>query len=138
MKNKAITADEAKQLMAGSMDRKGWFFKLRLYYLCGVLNANIEYAAEHKMNVVHITLNENAARQYFPLMAQFYENLGYYIRYDIGHGTNRFDVCWEPEKIPSHEKAMGWDYHTNTEEPKPVQPAKQTKRKRKVKSLDVL
>lgn len=129
MKNKAITADEAKQLMTGSMERKGWFFKLRLYYFCGLLNVNIEYAAEHKKNDAAIRVSKNAAAQYYPLMARFYENLGYYVRYDLSYERNLFVICWEPEKIPQDQKDMVWDYHTTIEEPKPVQPAKQTKKK---------
>lgn len=110
-KEKAITAQEAKELTDGSMKRKGLFFKLRLYFMCGLVNSQIENKAELGLTEARIENDETVARQYYPLMASFYENLGYYVRFDYTHTyNNKFVVCWDISELSGYEKYREYEY----------------------------
>ena len=111
----AITADEARELMRGSMERKGIIFKIRLAWICGRLNQKIEHAAEMgEGHYFYETENRNIAKMYFPLMAKFYEAEGYIVIYDEYHKS--LGIFWDWDKL------SGWkqrdflqdydDYHT--------------------------
>lgn len=133
--NKSITAQEARELQSGSMKRKGYFFRMRLAFICGQLNSNIEMCAEYGNYSAHVRASKSTARKYYPLMAQIYEKLGYYVLYkDSQYSYNDFYVCWDPDKISDRVKGQ-YDYHTDHAKAEPAAAKEKPARKRTVKTL---
>lgn len=91
-----LTADEARILTKGSMDHKGLIFKARLAWTCGRINKQIEKAAElGETDVTICGISKRFARQYFPILAQLYEDEGYFVCYtDSGSNSNIFTLSW--------------------------------------------
>ena len=108
-----MNAHEAMELTKGSIKKKGWFFKMRLTWLCGKLNHIIENEAELGQGRAELDdINQRTARLYFPLMAQLYEADDYYVCYqDQYNYYNEFVVIWDKSKIPSTFK-KNYTYHT--------------------------
>lgn len=108
-----MKASEALELTHGSFKRKGPLFKARITYLCGKLNCIIEREAEYGETEAKLKdIGQHSAKIYFPLMAELYEENGFFVcyttRYTYG---NEFRVFWDKEKIPSNLK-YGYDYYT--------------------------
>jgi hypothetical protein len=93
-----MTASEAKELMQGSTNYKGKWFKTRLAWFCGRINKKIENAAEvgDHYTIFFVKL-ESTARKYFPLLAQFYEDLEYYVVFS--YKRKRFEIYWDLSKL---------------------------------------
>ena len=93
-----MTASEAKELMQGSTSHKGKWFKTRLAWFSGRINKKIENAAEAGKD--HTTFSvkwEITARKYFPLLAQLYEDLGYYVAFSYNKQT--FEIYWDLSRL---------------------------------------
>lgn len=93
-----MTASEAKELMQGSTSHKGKWFKTRLAWFSGRINKKIENAAEAGKD--HTTFSvkwEITARKYFPLLAQLYEDLGYYVAFSYNKQT--FKIYWNLSRL---------------------------------------
>ena len=116
-----MNAEEAKKLMNGSMSHKGVWFKTRLNWFCGRLNKSIENAAEHGKQYTTLQLHSRAtAKQYFPVMAHFYEDLGFYVAFS--YRNNTFEVYWDLTnisdwKIKDLTCNSCYDHHIKLEEP---------------------
>lgn len=95
-----ITAEEARELTAGSMKCKGYLYKIRLAWICGLVNKKIENAAESGENYVVLESSYNVSKKYFPIMSDIYEKLGY----TIGYSNWKFMISWNFEKLSSSEK----------------------------------
>lgn len=108
-----MNAHEAMELTKGSIQRKGWLFKMKLAWLCGKLNHTIENEAELGQGRAELDdINQRTARLYFPLMAQFYEADDYYVCYQDQYSYyNEFVVIWDESKIPSTFK-KNYTYRT--------------------------
>ena len=114
-----MTADFARELRKGSMRSKGPWFKLRLSWFCGRLNSKIESRAEHGYRTCKInTESQNTARQYFKIMAQMYEDLGYIVIYNYDKAPYDFVVCWDFKELPftQQRKYFNYDYITSCPE----------------------
>lgn len=117
-----MTAEEARELMNGSMNYKGIWYKIRLNWFCGCINRRIERAAElNQKYIKFIVSHEDTARQYFPVIARFYEELGYYVAFSYHHGSLK--IYWDLSDLSRYtieELCHGeyYDYHIKLEEPK--------------------
>ena len=115
-----MTAAEAKELMNGSMNYKGIWYRARLAWICGTINKKIEYYAEHGYNKTEIRKNKNFAEIYYPMLAKLYEKNGFLVCYDTYlEYYNSFYIIWDFSKIPDWWKEKYYNkfnYHTITEE----------------------
>lgn len=108
-----MTAEEALALYKGSTDHKGPIFKLRLWYLCGILNKRIENNAETGFVTATIKFSsQTTARQYCRVMKEFYEDLGYSVAY------NDDDYCHRWLGEYGYIFVVSWNYKTLKEETK--------------------
>lgn len=105
-----MTANEARELTKGSMDRKGLIFKARLAWTCGILNKKIEEAAElGKTEVTLHDISKRFAKQYFPILTQLYEDEGYFVCYtDSKSHSNIFVLSWADFNTLSRSKLYDW------------------------------
>ena len=91
-----MTADEARELVNGSMKYKGLFFKLKLSWMCGRINQEIEKRAEKGGMEIEVTKNSADAKQYYPIIAQLYEKQGYFVAYNSRYDSfNKMLISWE-------------------------------------------
>lgn len=91
-----MTADEARELVNGSMKHKGLFFKLKLSWMCGMINQEIEKRAEKGGMEIEIDKNSADAKQYYPIIAKLYEKQGYFVAYNSRYGNfNKLLISWE-------------------------------------------
>ena len=116
-----MNAKEARELMNGSMNYKGPWFKIRLNWLCGRINKQIENAAEQgDWGTIFRIHSRATAQKYFPLMAQFYESLDYDVAYSYSDGE--FEVYWDLSRLPEwriHQLRTNshYQHHIKWEEP---------------------
>lgn len=105
-----MTANEARELTKGSMDRKGLIFKARLAWTCGILNKKIEEAAElGKTEVTVSGVRSKFARRYFSILAQTYEDEGYFVCYANNTAiSNTFTISWADFSKLSYNKLRQW------------------------------
>lgn len=105
-----MTADEARKLTKGSMDHKGFIFKARLAWTCGLLNKKIEEAAElGETEVTMSGVGRKFARRYFSILAQTYEDEGYFVCYaDNTAISNAFTISWADFSKLSWSKLRQW------------------------------
>lgn len=124
-----MTAEEARELSHGSMKHKGFFFKLRLNWMCGIINKKIENAAELGKTYLNIWENTDTARKYFPLIAEMYSKLGYVVGYNDGSMRITWDFknysVWEMEYFAKMENCTEWAVELYKE--------KESERKKKLK-----
>ena len=108
-----MKALEAMELTKGSAKKKGIFFKAKLTWYCGILNYKIENNAELGQSDAELgNVNKRNAKLYFPLMAQYYEDDGYFVCYQNSYNYyNKFKIFWDKNKIPKDLKYT-YDYHT--------------------------
>lgn len=108
-----MKALEAMELTKGSVKRKGILFKAKLAWYCGRLNYKIENSAELGQSDASLDkVNKRNAKLYFPLMAQYYEDDGYFVCYQNNYDYyNTFRVFWNKDKRPG-DLRYGYDYHT--------------------------
>ena len=95
-----LTAEEARELTAGSMKCKGYLYKIRLAWICGLVNKKIENAAENGENYVILEFSYNVSKKYFPIMSEIYGKLGY----TIGYNNWKFMISWNFQELSSNEK----------------------------------
>ena len=97
-----MTAEEARELMDGSMKYKSIAFKLYLNWICGRINKKIEKAAELGNPQVIIKFNlYKIAKYYFPIITQLYEKQGYHVVYTFYRQEMR--IIWDLSSISQHE-----------------------------------
>lgn len=117
-----MTAAEAKELMKGSPEYKGLWFKCRMNWFCGIINKKIENDAELGNSLTSITVySDKTARRYFPLMAKYYEDLDFYVVYSFS--DNRFRVIWDLSNFSEYtlhqlKTDSYYDHHIKMEETK--------------------
>ena len=117
-----MTAAKAKELMNGSSEYKGLWFKCRMSWLCGIINKKIENDAELGNNSTSIIVySDKVARRYFPLMAKYYEDLDFYVVYSFS--DNRFRVIWDLSTYNEYtlnklKTSSCYDHHIKMEETK--------------------
>lgn len=111
-----MKAFEAMELTKGSIKRKGLIFKIKLAWLCGILNHKIENNAELGFSEAELEkIDKHNAKLYYPLMAKCYENDGYFVCYQNHYDYyNAFKVIWNKEKIPNI--LYNYDYYTKEKE----------------------
>ena len=112
-----MKALEAMELTKGSMKRKGLLFKVKITYLCGKLNCIIEHEAEYGQTEAKLkNIGKHSAKIYFPLMAELYEENGFFVYYSTCYTyDNEFRVFWDKDNIP---RLYGYDYRTKEEKKK--------------------
>lgn len=93
-----MNADEARSLMKGSMKHKGFFFKIFLAWKCGIINKQIENAAEHGKN--YVTIKASDPNLLFPIIAKLYEEKGFLISYDI----LKLYIIWGYDQLTPYEQ----------------------------------
>jgi len=92
-----MTADEAKELMSGTLKHKGLIFKARLAWTSGIINKQIENAAESGKSEIRIFKSKEFSEKYYLLIAQFYNDLGFSVLYNSGRyfkGDNEMLISW--------------------------------------------
>ena len=111
-----MKAFEAMKLTKGSIKRKGLIFKIKLAWLCGILNNKIENNAELGFSEAELeNINKRNAKLYFPLMAKYYEDEGYFVCYKNSYEYyNTFKVIWNKKKIPN--TIYNYNYYTEEKE----------------------
>lgn len=112
----AITADEARELMHGSMERKGLIFRAVLAWICGRINVAIENAAESGYgHICYEVIKGKTAIKYFPLIAQLYEKDKYVVMYCIYR--REMAIIWNWDQLSELNKRdylkAFYDYHTD-------------------------
>ena len=98
-----MTADEAKTLMSGTMEKKGLLFRTRIAWVCGMLNKTIENAVERGKGEIRFYSSKNFSEKYYPLLAQIYNDLGYSVFYNVGHynkSDNEMLISWNLDSLP--------------------------------------
>ena len=82
-----ITADDARNILNDSMnlEHKSIWFKIRLWWICGVLNRQIQHAASTgETSVILYDYRQSLTFQiqYFPFIKKFYNQLGFYVGFN--------------------------------------------------------
>ena len=123
-----MNAKEACELMHGSMKKKGLFFKVKLAWMCGRINKMIEKEAELGEKYLVVSgVKQETAKQCFPLLAQMYENLGFFVAYVSRYVTsNELVIIWDfdglkeraklefTNRLKHYEANIIYDYHTKS------------------------
>lgn len=121
-----MTAEEAKELSKGSMQRKGPFFKARLAWMCGRINQKIEKAAELGEYKIEIHAGKKFAKRYYPVICLLYEQRGFFVAYrttDSSRTWNEMVISWEDftdfTKISNYQlyvylKGDRYEHHTES------------------------
>ena len=106
-----MTAEEARELTAGSEKHKGLWFKSRLIWTCGRINHLIENAAESGSIAVEIERDADFAKKYYPLIAKAYEKEGYFIAYQNrkARGKCALAIVWDFDRLEEDRK----DWYTH-------------------------
>lgn len=106
-----MKADEARKITEGNVEHRDIWFKLKLSWMCGVINSKIEKAAAKGLGWVDIKIRNNDMRDmYLPVIWKVYEDLGYMVYYDCSY-YDRFTIDWEHKEYCSwmldiHRKRM--------------------------------
>ena len=91
-----MTADEAKELVEEHKQGKwyGLFFRLKLAWLCGIINETIEAAA--KKGETHIRFEfDDTEKKYIDPLTTIYTKQGYKTRATIGPYSSWFSISWD-------------------------------------------
>lgn len=96
-----MTAAEARELATGSLKYKGLWYKVRLAWLCGRINKEIEFAAEAGQSLTSIqNIHKKTAQRYFLMLAKLYEAEGFFICYTIELDYyNSFYIVWDLSRM---------------------------------------
>lgn len=121
-----MTAEEACELQQGSMNCKGFIFKTRLAWTCGIINKLIENEAERGKVETYINRNKSFANKYYPILAKLYEKQGFFIAYENRNTQrNTFRIVWNFDALQDYKKEQyinpqpwekHYDYHTKINE----------------------
>lgn len=82
-----ITAEDARNVLNDSMnlEHKSIWFKIRLWWTCGVLNRKIQHAAsmgETSVTLYDYSQSSTFKSQYYQIIKKLYNQLGFYVGYD--------------------------------------------------------
>ena len=98
-----MTADDAREIMTGSMQNKFVFYKAKLTFICGMLNKYIDSSARLGDSCAGIKSKGNVlAKKYYPLMAKLYEDRGFVVAYNIASRDDEysfFNVYWSMNNL---------------------------------------
>lgn len=94
-----ITAENARGLLNDStnLEHKSIWFKIRLWWTCGVLNRQIQHAAstgETSVTLYDYRQSLTFQSQYFPFIKKFYNQLGFYVGFNDPWKTYPV-ISWE-------------------------------------------
>lgn len=96
-----MRAEEAFDIASGRIKPRGFWFNVRLTWICGRMNQEIKKAAELGEMGLFVDLRRpKTKKKYFPAIRSAYERLGYVIT-SIGQET--FTISWK-EKVNGHEQ----------------------------------
>ena len=96
-----ITAEDARNILNDSMnlEHRSIWFKIRLWWTCGVLNRQIQHAAstgETYVTLCDYDQSSTFKRHYYPIIKKFYNHLGFYVGFD-GPWSIYPVISWEHE-----------------------------------------
>lgn len=98
-----MTADDAREIMTGSMQNKFVFYKAKLTFICGMLNKYIDSSARIGDSSAGIkSKGDVLAKKYYPLMAKLYEDRGFVVAYNIASREGEysfFNVYWSVKNL---------------------------------------
>lgn len=88
-----MTAKEALELSkADAVPKRPWF-NLRLAWICGKINHEIEKQAEYGNQRVYCNMSKKCKKKYFKYIKKLYMDLGYEIFYDSFF--ENIKICWD-------------------------------------------
>lgn len=91
-----LTAKEALELSKGNLEHRGFLFKLKLIYLCGLIDQDIRKAANFgETEIAMDKLNSQNYKRYMPSIWSIYEDMGYNLYRTYGSSTTVF-INWDP------------------------------------------
>ena len=95
-----MTADDAKELVEQYEQnelRHGPLFKMRLAWLCGIINEQIKWAARKGETYLHVSTLSRRKRKYIKSLADVYTKQGYKVEYCIS-GLSSISISWEKDR----------------------------------------
>ena len=130
-----LTKDEARELVKGSLEHKGPWFKFRLCMLYALIDKKVENAAESGKAFLVYDMDDIPAKKYFQVMRMYYENLGFFVAYRTGNNRSKFVVSWDYDRFSESDKReirFGYQYRT-FDDPDVRVPEEEHKKKKKNK-----
>lgn len=95
-----MTADDAKELVEQYEQnelRHGPLFKMRLAWLCGIINEQIKWAARKGETDICVSTFSRRKRKYIRSLADIYTKQGYEVKYSIS-GLSSISLSWEKDR----------------------------------------